>query len=89
MRFVDEDKVDFFDYEEIDSRRKHVGFYESGGSANGRPVYLGPRGGFFYISSSGRSQYVKQDQVRFLEDDQTKLCNLSINKTLKILNKLY
>lgn len=35
-----------------------VAYFESYGSANGRPIYLGPLGGRFYLTSGGNKKYV-------------------------------
>ena len=35
----------------------HIGFHSSSGSANGRELFQGPRGGIYHMSSSGRRVY--------------------------------
>lgn len=47
---------------------KIVGVYNSNGKANGRMVYEGPRGGYFYlIPHNGQKSYVSQlRNIRFL-----------------------
>lgn len=37
----------------------YMGLYESSGSANGRPMFKGPKGGIFYLSKNGGRQYIK------------------------------
>ncbi len=39
--------------------------YVSNGSANGREVFTGPRGGSYYLNSSGNKQYVNKGSVRY------------------------
>lgn len=40
-------------------------YYSSNGSANGREVHTGSRGGSYYMNSSGNKQYVNKDDVRY------------------------
>ncbi|RNA08541.1 serine threonine- kinase STY46-like isoform X1 [Brachionus plicatilis] len=52
----------------FDSKSKHSGRdtgykYVSRGSANGRTIFEGTRGGFYYLTPSGNKAYVKIDQV--------------------------
>ena len=35
----------------------HIGFHSSSGSANGRELFQGPKGGIYHVSSSGRHVY--------------------------------
>ena len=42
------------------SNNIYLGTYESKGSANGRPLFQGPKGGKFYITASGGRQYIKK-----------------------------
>jgi len=39
--------------------------YQSRGSANGSEVFTGPRGGTYYVNSSGNKQYVSKSNVRY------------------------
>ena len=43
-------------------------YYESNGSANGREVFTGPRGGTYYVNSSGNKQYVSKNRVKDYDD---------------------
>lgn len=60
----------------IDSPKKdednRVGTYISNGSANGRPVYKGPRGGLYYLTSSGTKTYVNSSNIK-MEPSKAKL----------------
>ncbi len=42
---------------------KKVGIYKSKGYANGRSVYMGSRGGMFYIGLNGWKTYVQHGVV--------------------------
>ena len=42
-----------------------VGRFRSNGKANGRDVFEGPRGGFYYYTDAGNKTSVKKDQVDF------------------------
>ena len=39
-----------------------VGYFQSNGSANGKSVYKGARGGFYYLSNNGGKRYLNKDQ---------------------------
>eukprot|EP00438_Fugacium_kawagutii_P012753 Skav203758 [mRNA] locus=scaffold68:698689:700053:+ [translate_table: standard] len=41
-------------------RASSAGFHVSSGSANGRELHVGPRGGVYYETASGNRQYVKR-----------------------------
>lgn len=41
-----------------------VGIYISRGCANGREVFKGPRGGFYYLNTSNNKQYVNAATVK-------------------------
>jgi len=45
--------------EQQQARSHHYGFHESGGSANGRELFQGPRGGVYHMSSGGNRVYQK------------------------------
>ena len=47
---------------------KLVGKFISTGKANGRKVYQGPRGGFYYLTDNNGKTYVQPDQVDFFDD---------------------
>lgn len=37
-----------------------IGYHQSNGCANGRELHRGPRGGIYYVNSSGKKQYVNR-----------------------------
>ena len=41
---------------------QHIGFYVSTDMrTNGRPVFQGTRGAWFYVSATGRDTYIKEE----------------------------
>ena len=45
-----------------------IGFYVSNGSANGSPLFKGPRGGVFYYNSNDNKSYVTglNNHIRYI-----------------------
>ena len=44
------------------SNDKFFGIYNSRGHANGRPIYLGPNDGLFYVNKYDHFSYLSSDQ---------------------------
>jgi hypothetical protein len=57
-----------------------IGVYISNGRANGRKVYKGPRGGYFYYTFNGTKEHVRQDQIKLNDKAKSsKILNDFIN----------
>ena len=48
--------------EKNEKKCEKIGFFISSGSSNNRPVYLGPRGGIFYMSSGQNPVYLNEEK---------------------------